>query len=104
MKAKGKVTRTKVEGVMRTKTESGDVVVTIIGEPRKEIVGMLLANNPGAEIGYMPLTYEMEEEEFIDSAELTTNVETSPMFPTKESCPKSAQELKKMLGTDNKTE
>lgn len=89
---------------MRTKTERGAVVATIIGEHRKEIVDILLASNPGAEIGYMPLTYEMEEEEFLDSAELTTDMEATPMFPTKESCPKSAQELKKMLSTDNKTE
>lgn len=39
------------------------------------------------EVGYMPVTYEMDEETFLNSASVKTNVEGGKIYATKEECP-----------------
>lgn len=39
------------------------------------------------EVGYMPVTYEMDEETFLDTASVKTNVEGGKIYATKEECP-----------------
>lgn len=39
------------------------------------------------EVGYMPVTYEMDEETFLTGATVKTKVEGSKIYATKEECP-----------------
>lgn len=39
------------------------------------------------EVGYMPVTYEMDEETFLTSASMKTKVEDGKIYATKEECP-----------------
>lgn len=39
------------------------------------------------EVGYMPVTYEMDEETFLSRASVKTNVEGGKIYATKEECP-----------------
>lgn len=93
-----KVTRTLVKKVLKTVGEDDKISVRILGDIFKEGEDLLKEANPGCEIGYMPFTYEMDEEEFILNAYLKS-YEGSTVFPTRESCPKSAQAMKHYLKT-----
>lgn len=92
------VSRTMVTVVLKTRDAEGNVNVKPLGEMTEDGAEALKqAYGGNAEIGYMPMTYEMEEKSFMKSAKLTTDVANVPLFPTRESCPKSAAELKKYM-------
>lgn len=96
------ITRTIVRNVLRTKDENGETLIIPLGriEPAAE-QALKMAYGDNAAIGYMPLTYVMEEENFVRESKLITDVENTPLFSTEKSCPKSAAELKKFMKTSN---
>lgn len=92
------VSRTMVTVVLKVRDEAGHVNVKPLGEMTEEGAEVLKQAYGGkAEIGYMPMTYEMEEKSFMETAKLKTDIVNTPLFPTRESCPKSAAELKKYM-------
>lgn len=93
-----KVTRTKVSVVMKTTDEAGNKTFAVLGEVSEKAAELIRnQNGKNTEVGYMPLTYEMEEESFINAADMVTDWEVTPVFPKAVSCPKSAAELKKFM-------
>lgn len=84
----GKVTRTvKVTAVRYN--GNGNVVTQVF--PKMAIAAaktlMTAMNITEYEVGYMPVTYEMDEETFLDTASVKTNVEGGKIYATKEECP-----------------
>lgn len=93
-----KVTRTKSTLVLRGKAADGTATLKVLGKVSTEAAALIAENKRESdEIGYMPLTYEMEEEDFMAAGKLVTDWENTPLFPTFKSCPKSAAELKKAM-------
>lgn len=90
-----KVTRTKVVAVAKYTKPEGITVITpfhgMDADVVREIADQLGTN---VEVGYMPLSYEMEEKDFMRLSNCVTDMEKTPMFATREECPKSLQEMR----------
>ncbi len=83
-----KVTRTvKVTAVRYN--DNGKLVTEIYPDMRIIAVKTIMSAMKIAdyEVGYMPVTYEMDEETFLDNASVKTNVEGGKIYATKEECP-----------------
>lgn len=93
-----KVTRTKVVAVAKYAKQDGITVITpfygMDADAVREIADQLGTNT---EVGYMPLSYEMEEKDFMRLASCVTDMEKTPIFASRAECPKSNQELRVYL-------
>lgn len=83
-----KVTRTvKVTAVRHN--DNGNVVTQVF--PKMPIAAaktlMAAMNITEYEVGYMPVTYEMDEETFLTRASMKTKVEDGKIYAKKEECP-----------------
>lgn len=84
----GKVTRTvKVTAVRRN--DNGKVVTDVYPNMPVSAVKTIMSamEITDYEVGYMPVTYEMSEETFLEIATLKTKLEGGAIYATKEECP-----------------
>lgn len=84
----GKVTRTVKVTVVRH-NDNGNVVTQVYPNMPIAAAKTLMAamNITEYEVGYMPVTYEMDEETFLAKACAKTKVEGGKIYATKEECP-----------------
>lgn len=95
-----KVTRTVVKGIIRYKVngEQKMVVAENVSRDTVDLV-MQIADSDTIEIGYSPVLYSMSEVDFMEKANISTNLATCHLYSDKESCPKTAD--RKVGGGDN---
>lgn len=83
-----KVTRTVKATVVRY-NYNGRVVTQVCPSMSVSAAKMLMKAMGTAEyeVGYMPITYEMDEETFLTGASMKTKVEGGKIYAKKEECP-----------------
>lgn len=83
-----KITRTVKATAVRYEDNGKVVTETYTNMPVRAVNTLMSAMKiTDYEVGYMPVTYEMDEETFLTRASVKTKVEGSKIYATKEECP-----------------